>query len=104
MEKALIIGRDINYVWALRKLLEKYKMELEHTFTISEAKVRINNFNYKFIILDNLKDFELDMFMKINPKNIPIIGVDIEYPKFLTIQKDISCPFMLSYLKENFGF
>ncbi|MEJ5166118.1 MAG: hypothetical protein WHV67_03720 [Thermoanaerobaculia bacterium] len=101
MVKILLISRDLNYIWALRKSFSKYSIELDFVFTISEANMRLEKINYDLIILDNLREYELQFLQKNKIKNTPLLGVDMENLSFKSFQKENSS-FMLSYIKDNF--
>lgn len=101
MLKFLLVSRDLNFIYALRKNLSKYSIELDYVFTISEANVRLEKINYDLIILDNLKEYELQFFQKNKIKNTPLLGIDMENLSLKNFQKENSA-FMLSYIKDNF--
>ncbi len=103
VQKILLIGRDLNFAWALKELIAKNQvdLELDHVFTISEAKIRLENFKYSAILIDNLKPFEIELFLKNKPNKIPLLLIGEEYPPFLTLKKDIPLQNMLSYLNKN---
>jgi DNA-binding response OmpR family regulator len=104
MNKILIIGRDLNFVWALKKMLKGENIEIDHIFTISEAKARFERTKYDLIILDNLKPYEMEFFLKIKPEDFKIITIDMENSSFFSIQKEIPHQNMLSYLKNFLNF
>lgn len=104
MNKILIIGRDLNFIWAIKKLLKNEDIEIDHIFTISEAKVRFEKSKYDLVILDNLKPYEVEIFLKIKPENLKILTIDVENSNFQSIQKEISHQNMLSYLKNFLSF
>ncbi len=104
MNKILIIGRDLNFVWALKKLLKGENIEIDHIFTISEAKVRFEKGRYDLVILDNLNFYEMEIFLKIKPENLKILTIDIENSNFISIQKENPYQNMLLYLRNFLSF
>lgn len=101
MKKVLLISRDLNYIWALKKNLSKIPAELDYVFTVSEANVRLEKFNYDLIILDNLRDFEFNLLKKAKILNGPVLTIDMENFNYENLKKENSSSSVLSYIREN---
>ena len=58
MKRILLIGRDPVFAWALEKTTGAFGYHIEHVYTLTEAKLRLNRFEYPIVVLDGLSKEE----------------------------------------------
>lgn len=106
METALLLGRDPVFAWALQKIMADLGLALEHVYTLSEAKIRLERFSYRLLLLDNLRDEEVEDFLRLVDSKDKLILFDAvlsDPPKdgLVLLSKDSPLPEIISSLKER---
>jgi hypothetical protein len=61
-KKILLIGHDPVFAWALQQRVNSIGWNVEHVFTLTEARLRAARFRYDVFLLDGLNDRELAKF------------------------------------------
>ena len=105
MNSVLLLGRDPNFAWALQKILGEWGYRVEHVYTLSEARLRMERFAYGAYILDGLKPEELDAFQRTKGPGGKVVIFDVQptVPPVdaIFILKGVPLPAMVSSLKET---
>ena len=104
MSIVLLLGRDPNFAWALQKILGEWGFRLEHVYTLSEARLRMERFAYGTYILDGLKPEEIEAFERAKGPGGKVIVFDVQpeaVPAGATfLLKGVPLPSMISSLRE----
>jgi hypothetical protein len=82
--RALLLGRDPNFAWALKKIMENLGYSLEHVYTLPEAKFRMERSSYALFILDGLREEEIESFLLMKAPEDKVIIFDFLPPGFPT--------------------
>lgn len=61
MNRVLLVGRDPIFAWALEQKTAGLGFHVEHVYTLAEAKLRMNRFEYTAVLLDGLNTDEVDL-------------------------------------------
>ena len=101
----LLLGRDPNFAWALKKIVENLGCSLEHVYTLAEAKFRMERFSYKLILLDGLRPEEIDGFLQFKPPKDKVVLFDVlpsELPgdDLVILAKGAPLQTVISFFKE----
>jgi len=106
MDTALLLGRDPVFAWALHKVMADLGLALEHVYTLSEAKIRLERFSYRLILLDGLRPEEVDtlgavmhaganiILFDADPSQAPLEGMKV-------LSKDSPLQSTIASLKES---
>lgn len=78
MNSVLLLGRDPNFAWVLQKILGEWGYRLEHVYTLSEARLRMERFTYGTYILDGLKPEEIEAFQQMKNSENKVVVFDSE--------------------------
>jgi len=77
MKRAMLLGKDPIFAWALEKMVHPLGYSLEHVFTMSEARIRMRRFQYEMYFLDGLPETEIDFFSQHkDPHSVIIVFED----------------------------
>lgn len=110
--RILLIGKDPIFAWAIEQKIGAIGFHLEHVYTLAEAKLRMNRFQYAAVLLDGLASEEIEMlFQNRDPQSEVFVFNDTNLevaPEILTgskprpviIPKEAALPRILSSLKE----
>lgn len=105
MNAVLLLGRDPNFAWAIQKILGEWGYRVEHVYTLSEARLRMERFAYGTYILDGLKPEEIEAFDRARSPGGKVVIFDVQPavpPADATfILKGAPLPNMVSSLRES---
>jgi|GEM_PF-1404859 hypothetical protein len=105
MDSVLLLGRDPNFAWALQKILGEWGMRLEHVYTLSEARLRMERFSYGAYLLDGLKPEEIEAFERAKGPGGKVVVFDVEPAaapmNAIFLLKGVPLPSMVSSLRET---
>lgn len=59
--RILLIGRDPIFAWAIEQRISALGYHLEHVYTLAEARLRLNRFQYAAVLADGLGKDEVDL-------------------------------------------
>jgi DNA-binding response OmpR family regulator len=76
MKRALLIGQDPLFAWALEKSIVVQGYRLEHVYTLTEAFRRIQKFQYDLYLLDGLSEQEIRSFYSDRIEDSSVVVLD----------------------------
>jgi hypothetical protein len=105
MNNVLLLGRDPNFAWALQKILGEWGYRVEHVYTLSEARLRMERFTYGAYILDGLRDDEIEAFEGAKGPGGRVIVFDVQpsdQPRGAAfLPKDVPLANMVASLRDT---
>jgi hypothetical protein len=110
--RILLIGKDPIFAWALEQKIGALGYRVEHVYTLAEAKLRMNRFEYAAVLMDGLGKEDVELLCQNgDPKSAVFVFDDTQLeaaPRISTTQKSrpiiipkesaLSC--IISSLKE----
>jgi hypothetical protein len=106
MNNVLLVGRDPNFAWALRKILGGLGLNVDHVYTLPEAELRKAHLGYKTFILDSLRSEEMEEFLLAKGAGEKVIIFDVPPPDtsfdgVVVLSKAEPVPSIIRSLKEH---
>ena len=110
--RILLIGKDPIFAWALEQKVGALGFHFEHVFTLAEAKMRMNRFQYVAVLLDGLAKDDVEILCENRDPQSAVFVFDdsnIEVTPEITtggkpcpvvIPKESALPRILSSLKH----
>jgi hypothetical protein len=105
VNSVLLFGRDPNFAWALQKILGEWGYRVEHVYTLSEARLRMERFTYGAYLLDGLRADEIEAFEGAKGPGGRVIVFDVQpfdQPRGAAfLSKDLPLAHMAASLRET---
>lgn len=110
--RILLIGKDPIFAWALEQRINALGFRVEHVYTLAEAKLRMNRFQYAAVLMDGLGKEEVELLCESGDSTSAVFVFDDTQldvtPEFSTggksrpivIPKESALPRIISSLKE----
>ena len=108
-----MVGRDPIFAWALEQKIAGTGLYLEHVYTLEEARLRIDRFEYAAILIDGLSAEETELLSRVRSRGCTVIVLSDLSPEeepvyvdaepssdYVVIPKESALPRVMSSLKS----